>query len=239
MLLRQENADGVDVLSVSGDVGGADTPLIVRALEQALDRRPRGVVVDLRDVTALAPDAVLALRDLADERPGWPRTSLNLFGARPEVQRALTGLVVHPTRNEALDHVDDRQESVVREVVRIEPTVQGPAQARRVVMACAAELGLADEGDDLVLLVSEMVTNAVRHGSPPIDLEVLADDDTITLAVADASPVHPAPRDAAPDAENGRGMALVDLLTEDHGVRPDPAGKTVWAAVRRRSASPS
>lgn len=110
---------------------------------------------------------------------------------------------------------------------------QGPGQARRAVAECAARLGLEDVTHDLLLVVSELVTNAVRHGAPPVRLEVLADEDVVRIAVVDGEPGLPAPRDADRDAESGRGMALVDLLSDEHGVREQPPGKTVWASVTR------
>lgn len=121
-----------------------------------------------------------------------------------------------------------------RETVHVEHSALGPGQARRAVAACAARLGLDDATDDLLLVVSELVTNAVRHGAPPVRLEVTVDDDAIVVRVADGSTGLPQPRDVDPEAEGGRGMTLVDLLTTEHGVHSDPPGKTVWATVRRR-----
>lgn len=233
MLVRQELDGSVGVLSVTGPLAAGDAPVIVQAVEQALDRHPSGVVVDLREVPWLPSDAATALRRLTDRSPGRPHTSINLCGASPAVRRALTGVVVHPDRTQALMHVSARS-ATVRQAVLIEHSARGAAQARAVVSSCAAELGLSEEGDDLLLLVSELVTNAVRHGAPPISLEVLADEATVTVAVGDASPSLPLPRHAAPDAEGGRGMTLVDLLTVEHGVRPACPGKTVWASVPRR-----
>lgn len=112
----------------------------------------------------------------------------------------------------------------------------GPGQARRAVAECAARLGLDGVVDDLMLIVSELVTNAVRHGSPPVRLEVLADADVVRVAVGDSDPGLPRPRTVDEDAEGGRGMALVELLTSDHGVRLQPPGKTVWASVTREGA---
>jgi len=109
----------------------------------------------------------------------------------------------------------------------------GPGQARRAIAECASRLGLDEVVDDLLLLVSEMVTNAVRHGAPPVRLEVLADDDVVRVAVVDGHPGLPCPREVDDDAEGGRGMVLVDLLAAEHGVRPQPPGKTVWASVPR------
>lgn len=233
MLLRQEADGGVDVLAVAGPVAQPDVPRLVEAAQTALAQQPCGVVIDLRDVTSLAPDAVRGLCELAERAPQWPRAALCLCGAPPAVERALRGVVVHRTRQEALALVH-AQRAGGRRVVPIEHSARGPGQARRAVAECFARLGLADEqGEDLLLVVSEMVTNAVRHGAPPVELEVVADEDTVRIAVTDSSPTAPQARVADPDAEGGRGMALVDVLCTEHGVRPQPPGKEVWGALRR------
>lgn len=87
--------------------------------------------------------------------------------------------------------------------------------------------------DDLALVVSELVTNAVRHAEPPLRLEVSTGEHRIVVAVADGCGQPPAPREADEEAEGGRGMALVDMLSAETGVREHPPGKTVWAALRR------
>ena len=104
-------------------------------------------------------------------------------------------------------------------------------------VANAERLGLGELADDVVLLVSELVTNAVRHASAPIDLEIEVDRDEVVVAVRDGSEVPPLPREAGVEAEGGRGMLLVDLLTDEHGVRPQPPGKTVWARLHRAPAA--
>ena len=234
MLLRQEVGDGVDVLALAGQVSASDVRRLADAVEAALAGGPQGVVVDLRDVTELAVEAVEALRALVGRGGPWPCATLCLCGAPAAVERALTDVVVHRTREQALAYVA-AQGSSGRRVLSIEHSPHGPAQARRAVAECAARLGLAPEqGEDLALVVSEMVTNAVRHGSPPVQLELVADGDTVLVAVADSGAGRPKPRLADPDAEGGRGMTLVDELCAEHGVRPQPPGKAVWAALRRR-----
>lgn len=231
MLLRQEVGDGVDVLAVEGRVGRDDAAVLARAVEGVIDQAPAALVVDLREVTSLAPEAAEALRALSERASGWPRTSLCLCG--PPGAGLLADHGVHPTRAEAVQHAEGRASSQ-RRVVDVDHGPHGPAQARRAVAECAARLELCEEADDLLIVVSEMVTNAVRHGAPPVRLEVSADDDVVLVSVADGSPWPPQVRPADETAEGGRGMTLVDRLSSDHGVLPQPPGKTVWASLSRR-----
>ncbi|MEV8567378.1 ATP-binding protein [Streptomyces sp. NPDC051322] len=99
--------------------------------------------------------------------------------------------------------------------------------------------GLAEDTCDLtVLIVSELVTNAVRHtASTAVLCQVRSSTDGLVhVEVQDEGTCGPKPRKLVPgpDAESGRGLLLVDALTEDWGIRTaDPAaGRTVWATLR-------
>jgi anti-sigma regulatory factor (Ser/Thr protein kinase) len=125
------------------------------------------------------------------------------------------------------------QGQVDRRAVVVEHGPLGPRQARTAVEQWAHEAGAERLCDDLVLIVSELVTNAVRYGAPPVRVEVQADPSTVTIAVVDGDPAPPVRRDAPEDAESGRGMLLIELVAAEHGVRSDPPGKAVWAAFSR------
>ncbi|CAN5160715.1 hypothetical protein BH24ACT10_BH24ACT10_15730 [soil metagenome] len=234
MLLRHDGIDGVDgveVLVVEGPCLAADAGPLTVAVERALTGPVRAVVLDLGAITEVSDDARRAIQSLARLRSGWPLATLIV--AHPPTGLALDGLVVVAERKHALDHVDDRL-ARPREVLDLDSGPASAAQARAAVAACSVRLGLEEIRDDVVLVVSEMVTNAVRHAQPPVGLEIEAGEDDVVIAVCDGSPQTPVARAADVDAEGGRGMLLVDLLSDDHGVRVQPPGKTVWARLRRR-----
>lgn len=234
MLLRREVAHGVQILSLCGPVADADVVALQAAIADAAALCPRAVLIDLSEADVISTAAVRALGEARAMAPGWPRPALLVCGSSPEVEDALASrLPVHPRREDGLAHADDRR-SAPRHLVDLDSGTQSPAAARAAAADMVTALHLEPIGDDLALVVSELVTNAVRHAAPPVRLELQADAHRVTVAVADGSPGRPVSRVADDDAEGGRGLRLVDLLAAETGVRPSPPGKTVWAALHRR-----
>jgi anti-sigma regulatory factor (Ser/Thr protein kinase) len=89
--------------------------------------------------------------------------------------------------------------------------------------------------DDALLLTSELVTNAIRHGRPEVTLVVALAPSALTVIVTDTSPDLPpvVPRNPHPDSLTGRGLVIVDALADQWGITPQPArpGKAVWFAL--------
>lgn len=77
------------------------------------------------------------------------------------------------------------------------------------------------------LIVSELITNAVRYGAPPLRLRLLLDR-TLTCEVHDSSPVTPHLRHARTVDEGGRGLFIVSQLASHWGTRYSGDGKTLW-----------
>jgi hypothetical protein len=78
------------------------------------------------------------------------------------------------------------------------------------------------------LVVSELVTNAIRYGTGPIHLRLIKDRSLI-CEVSDGSNTAPHLRRARTFDEGGRGLLLVAQLTQRWGTRQTPRGKTIWA----------
>ncbi|MEU8692384.1 SpoIIE family protein phosphatase [Streptomyces sp. NPDC048665] len=99
---------------------------------------------------------------------------------------------------------------------------------RLAVTAKMAEWGLDELGFATELVLSELVTNAIRYGSDPIRLRLIRDR-ALICEVADGSNTSPHLRYAATTDEGGRGLFLVSQMTERWGVRYSPQGKVIWA----------
>jgi len=99
------------------------------------------------------------------------------------------------------------------------------------------EWDLAHVADDAELIVSELMTNALKAAGPlpdirPIILYLRASRDYLMIGVWDALPAAPAPRPHAIDSETGRGLEIVSLLSDRWGFyHPADGGKVVWAAL--------
>jgi anti-sigma regulatory factor (Ser/Thr protein kinase) len=85
--------------------------------------------------------------------------------------------------------------------------------------------------DDAVLVADELVSNAIQHGQGPRSCRLALIDDGrgLLVEVTDSGPGAPAVR--TPDATGGRGLLLVDRLTNAWGVRWFGGRKTVWAEM--------
>ncbi|MFE5602298.1 ATP-binding protein [Streptomyces coelicoflavus] len=104
--------------------------------------------------------------------------------------------------------------------------------ARSLVRRTLDEWRLGSVGDITALLVSELVTNALRHATGPIGVRLVRDPagaaGVLLVEVSDPLPDPPRERVARPDDEDGRGLQLVASVTRRWGTRPGEAGKTVW-----------
>ncbi|MEU6119331.1 SpoIIE family protein phosphatase [Streptomyces sp. NPDC047117] len=116
---------------------------------------------------------------------------------------------------------------------------QDPAEVGRLRAECGAKLrewGLADIGFSTELILSELITNAIRYGAAPVRLRLLHDRSLI-CEVADGSSTAPHLRRATSMDEGGRGLFLVAHLAQRWGTRYVPGGKVIWTEQPLNGAS--
>ncbi|MFF9398749.1 SpoIIE family protein phosphatase [Streptomyces sp. NPDC014744] len=102
------------------------------------------------------------------------------------------------------------------------------AGVRRNVAEWLADRGLDEEAFTTELILSELVTNAVRYGTGPIEVRLLYDR-SLTCEVSDTSNTSPHLRYAATTDEGGRGLFLVAQIAERWGTRYTETGKVIWS----------
>jgi anti-sigma regulatory factor (Ser/Thr protein kinase) len=109
-----------------------------------------------------------------------------------------------------------------------------PGHARRVTAAALRQWGYSPAAMlDVGLVVSELVTNAVRHADSHVTLSVRRDEDhALRIAVQDATPLASLSTTKPFAAQPGRGLGIVAEISADWGVEPLSGGKIVWAQVR-------
>ncbi|WP_211362994.1 ATP-binding protein [Streptomyces phaeoluteigriseus] len=124
-------------------------------------------------------------------------------------------------------------------------------EARQFTRKTLGQWDVGERFDDICLVVSELVTNALRHGlpsdatacvpeqRPPVRLHLLRWTERVVCAVRDPGHDSPLPREVDDfAAESGRGLFLVDSFAEGwgwHPLSPNLGGKVVWALFRLRA----
>lgn len=114
--------------------------------------------------------------------------------------------------------------------------VSTPQQARKFCTACLRGLFpvSSDVVDDCLLVVSELISNAVKAGCVAVGLTVEVHRDHVRIAADDDAPGVPRRVTVGPGDRSGRGLAIVEALSRTWGVQPGAHGKRVWADVAIR-----
>jgi anti-sigma regulatory factor (Ser/Thr protein kinase) len=123
---------------------------------------------------------------------------------------------------------------VVQQTLDLSPDPSSPRAARAFASEVVSMWGLPMLADEVRLVTSELVTNAVLHSRTKLTLRVTRDDPrgVLRIAVRDGNPAHPRRRHYSDLATTGRGLAMVHKTSQAFGVEPLPDGKQVWVELR-------
>ena len=114
-------------------------------------------------------------------------------------------------------------------------------RARREAQRFLERHGVDSRREDVLLVVSELITNSVLHAqaAPELVLRRVPDPPCVLVEVRDPSPVLPVEREADIGARGGRGMRLVSGLADKWGIELRDAGKTIWAEFSTSNVAPT
>jgi anti-anti-sigma regulatory factor len=251
--IEESRQAGCIVVGLHGRLSLEQAPEVRGVLLKDLGEQPGAVICDLTDLEAIEPTcAGLFLSVANQDDSGWPSTAFLLAGAGPAVASVLHSLRVH----DLLPLCDSLEEAISRAVqqppylrdqVHLSPDPTAVAAARlftRDVWARwrqtgsgpasseAAEPGGLPPLERVLVVVSELVTNAVVH-APGTDvwLRMELRGDWLWVKVRDGMARLLTLRRRGDWLDGGRGLVLVDALSSSWGVGPDlTGGKVVWAS---------
>lgn len=115
--------------------------------------------------------------------------------------------------------------------MHLEHAVGAPRQARRFVVSTLAEWGLTHLADDVALLVSELVSNVVRHTDVAATMRLTRTPHHVRCSVIDAGGNLPHPRHPAPTDQSGRGLLLVESIATSWGSTATAGRTEVWFEI--------
>jgi CheY-like chemotaxis protein len=218
---------GFDVVGEAADANSA--------LDLATRCQPDVVVLDLGLPDLAGRELVPGLRRAA------PDARIVVYtGTLTEARSGLAGSVEGFVRKDQdLDYLIDLLADVGRHPrrsasMRVGADVRQVSAVRRFVASQCERWDCGDMADDAVLIVSELVANAIVHGRVGCDVRASLTEDALRIEVTDTSGGEPDPQDADLSAERGRGLQMVGALALAWGVeRFDDSGKVVWAEMAR------
>ncbi len=251
MQLHQTAHDGCIVLRLVGVLDLAGAHEVRRHLLKVMAEQPVALICDLHDVDSTDSACAAVFPTAWRESGGWPGVSLRLCGPNRAVMSQLRAVglprfvAVHPTLGEALAGTHALPPYLSRSTtLRFHPLAAHDGRA--FISQTWQDWRLEGCSDDAVLMLSEMVSNSIRYGAPPVRLAVRLHANVLRIAVTDSGAARPRPRltSVGPDgvvesqqlAEGGRGLQLVAALASAWGISEahEGQGKTVWSELRVR-----
>jgi anti-sigma regulatory factor (Ser/Thr protein kinase) len=223
-------------------LGGAESAPLGTVLGPVIEQR---ITLDDGDVLALYTDGLVERRDL-DIDAGVDALARRLL--------ELTGPIDHDAPGRVADAMlpDGPDDDVALLLARVEVADAGATVSYQVPQELAAvpeirhaagavldDWGIETQlRGETLLLLSELTTNALLHGRPPVEVRLSRGRRHITLEVHDGAPTLPRRERPGEDDEHGRGLLLVSLMSQRWGTRPTPQGKAVWCVLDAPATTP-
>jgi CheY-like chemotaxis protein len=200
--------------------------------------------------TELRPDIVvldIGLPDIAGQdvlttiRERVPTTKVVVFtGTEPRESAGIDARVDgYAMKDTQLDYLVDLLETLGKQrtgqtTIKLDGGLASARTARTFAVAALEEWDVGGITDDVLLVITELVNNAVTHAHTPCELRLSVSPVALRIEVIDEGPGTPDPLPPSATRNHGRGLHLVDALTAAWGFEPiDTGGKMVWAELMR------
>lgn len=252
-----ERRGDATVVRLGGVLDVDSSPSLRSAVLACLAAEPSVIVLDVADLRHGDDVALTVLPALAQHAAAWPGSAMTLAAAPPPLASALDRMAVarlvplFPTTDAALAGAAGAGE---RMRVTLQPLLDATGAARHLVRRACRRWGVERVRDIAELVVTELVTNVLRHAGTDMEVGVARDRRLLHISVRDHGRGLPRlgggprpvceydekPGDCGEEddkddgllREDGRGLLVVSALTHAWGCTPTPDGKVVWATMR-------
>ncbi|HZN19152.1 MAG TPA: ATP-binding protein [Micromonosporaceae bacterium] len=237
-----DEAGPVPAVRPRGQLDLASSAVLRSVLLKMIAEEPSGIIVDLSELTVEEDICLMVFPAVVRQAAALSGCAVVLCAAPPAVADLMHALGVDRTVRICAIWTDAWQQvqrahhaqytGKVRE--RFPPKPQSLAAARAMAAAACARWQVPERPTGLVQAVlTELVSNAVRHAGTPIEVVLRCTARYVHVAVYDQDrrPARLCGPDT-PDADSGRGLLLVDAFSTAWGCAPAPDGKVVWATIR-------
>jgi DNA-binding NarL/FixJ family response regulator len=205
------------------------------AIARTAELRPDIVVLDIGLPDIAGQDVLTSIRERV------PTTKVVVFtGTEPRdsagIDERVDGYAMKDTQ---LDYLVELLETIGKQrtgqtTLRLDGDLTSARAARAFAVAALEEWEVGDIADDVLLVITELVNNAVTHAHTPCELRLSVSPVTLRIEVIDEGPGTPDPLPPSATRNHGRGLHLVDALTAAWGFEPiETGGKMVWAELLR------
>jgi DNA-binding NarL/FixJ family response regulator len=205
------------------------------AIKLTREERPDVVVLDIGLPDIAGKEVLTGLRE------AWPIVKVVVFsGTDPEDAAGIAEQVEgYALKDSQLDYLVEMLEEIGQQrsgssQLDLPADIASARAARTFAREVLDRWQIPEVVEDALIVVSEMVTNAVTHANSACRLRISLSPSVVRFEVADAGAGTPEPMPPSTTRSSGRGLHLIDALTAAWGVEPAPdGGKTVWAELLR------
>jgi len=229
---RMETGQPFPVVRLSGVLDLDTVAQVSSALRTGLADQPQALVIDVSDLEVTDPAALAGIIDVVHTSADWPATTLVICAPTAvAAQWQPTGLPVWPSLDAALVALDEYPPMGQLSTV-LEPVVGAARRARELVTEACVRWDVPAMAGPACIVVTEMVNNVVAHAKSDMTVMLGRLGDTISVAVRDRSPIIPRfTGPVSPTAYGGRGLLLIDSVSDRWGSLSFGDGKVVWSLL--------
>ncbi|MCO8272236.1 anti-anti-sigma factor [Actinoplanes sp. TRM 88003] len=229
---RVDRGSEYPLVRLTGVLDAATAHTARSVLLGVLAEQPEAVLVDVGEVVTPSPAGAAMLRELRRDTADWPAAHLALCDPRGAAAWPDAGWPIWPGPDAAraeLGGPDPDQ----RHSLALDPVVGAARRSRELITEACGRWDRQDLAGPACIVVTELVNNVVVHARTPMNVLLATHGSGISVAVRDHSTHRPTYTGGPvpPTAYGGRGMLLIDSVSERWGNLPLDDGKVVWALL--------